>query len=91
MALCFSPVLNLPEFTKPFIMEPDAPDVAVGAILLQYYDNRLYPVAYFSKNYVPSKRSYAPNDKELLIIGNNLQILPKVELLLRWTPNHGFY
>ena len=33
--LCFSPILKLPDFTKPFVLEPDALDVAVKAVLLQ--------------------------------------------------------
>ena len=49
-------------------MEPDALDVAVGTVLLQLYDNKLYPVAYFSKKYIPAERNYAPHDKELLAI-----------------------
>ena len=33
-ALCKTPVLRLPDFSKPFAMEPDASDLAVGAIIL---------------------------------------------------------
>ena len=33
-ALCETPVLKLPDFSKPFVMEPDAFDLAVGAIHL---------------------------------------------------------
>ena len=68
MALCSSPVLKLPDFTKPFVVEPDASDVAVRAVLLQLYDDGLHPVAYFCKKYVPAERNYAPHDKELLEI-----------------------
>ena len=66
--LCSSAVLKLPDFTKPFVVEPDASDVAVKAVLLQYYDNRLHSVAYLSKKYVPAETNYAPHDKELLEI-----------------------
>ena len=67
-ALCETPVLKLPDFSKPFIMEPDASDLAVGAVLLQEYDDGLHPIAYFSKKYLPAERNYAPHDKELLTI-----------------------
>ena len=67
-ALCATPVLKLPDFSKPFIVEPDASDLAVGSVLLQEYDNGLHPIAYFSKKYMPAERNYAPHDKELLAI-----------------------
>ena len=66
--LCSSPVLKLPDFTKPFFVEPDASNMALGAILLQWYNNRLHPVVFFSKKYVPAERNYAPHNKELLEI-----------------------
>ena len=61
-------MLKLPDFSKPFIAEPDASDLAVGAILLQEYDDGFNPIAYFSKKYLPAERNYAPYDKELLAI-----------------------
>ena len=67
-ALCETPVLKLPDFSKPFIVEPDASDLAVGAVLLQKYDDGFHPIAYFSKKYLPAEINYAPHDKELLAI-----------------------
>ena len=68
LSLCSSPVLKLPNFTKPFVMELDASDVAVEVFLLQHYDNGLHLVAYFSKKYVSDERNYASYNKELLAI-----------------------
>ena len=34
-ALCSHPILALPDFTKPFCIESDASDTAVGGILTQ--------------------------------------------------------
>ena len=49
-------------------MEPNASDFAVGAILLQEYDDGLHPIAYSSKKYLPAERNYALHGKELLAI-----------------------
>ena len=67
-ALCETPVLKLPDFSKPIVVEPDASDLAVGAVLLQEYDDGFHPVVYFSKKYLPAERNYMPHDKELLAI-----------------------
>jgi hypothetical protein len=62
-ALTSSPVLVLPDMTKPFELKviSDASDVGVGAILLQ--DDR--PVAYFSKKLNKAERNYSTTKKEL--------------------------
>ena len=68
--LCEIPVLKLPDFSKPFVVEPNAFDLTVGAVLLQEYDDGFHPIAYFSKKYLPAERNYVPHDKELLAIFN---------------------
>ena len=43
-SLCTSPVLNSPNFSKPFILQTDASDRGVSAVLSQYStDNQLHP------------------------------------------------
>jgi len=48
--LASDPVLALPDFTKPFQIESDASDVAVGGVLTQEHDSVYKPVAYLSKS-----------------------------------------
>ena len=44
------PVLALPDFAKPFIVETDASDYAIGTILTQpQADGSGAPIAYYSK------------------------------------------
>jgi hypothetical protein len=48
--ICEEPVLIQPDQTKPFKVEVDASNYAVGAVLMQRDDkNVLHPVAFFSK------------------------------------------
>ena len=67
-ALYETPVLKLKDFSKPFVVEPDTSDIAVGTVFLQEYDDGFHPIAYFSKKYLPVERKYAPHKKELLAI-----------------------
>ena len=62
-ALCETPVLKLPDFSKPFVMEPDASDLAIAAVFLQEYDDGFHSIAYFSKKYLLAERNYAPHDR----------------------------
>lgn len=63
------PVLIMPDMAKPFVLETDASDYAVGAVLLQLGgDDMLHPVAFFSQKHLPAERNYPVHDKELLAI-----------------------
>ena len=44
-ALYVTPILKIPDFTQPFEVSAGALDQVVGAILLQPYNDKLYPVA----------------------------------------------
>lgn len=63
-ALVSPPVLAMPDFTKPFTVECDASDYALGGILLQ--NGR--PVAYESRTLSPAEQNYTTQDKECLAV-----------------------
>ena len=68
-----TPVLALPDFNKPFIIEADASEVGIGAVLMQ--NGR--PLAYTSKALSPSHQNISVSDKEMLAI---------IHAVTRWRP-----
>lgn len=64
-----TPVLCLPDFSKPFYVETDVSDFGVGAVLLQ--DN--HPLAFFSKKLGPRRRVTLTYHKELYVIVEAVQ------------------
>ena len=58
------PVLALPDFTQPFILECDASGEGVGAILMQGG----HPIAFENRTLLPNERLYPIYDKEMLAI-----------------------
>lgn len=44
-AICTAPVLGLPDFTQPFVVETDVCDIYMGVVLTQQH----HPIAFFSK------------------------------------------
>jgi transposase InsO family protein len=68
-ALVSAPVLLMPDVLKAFVMETDASDFAVGAVLLQEdSDLCLHPVAYESKKLNSSQCNYPAQERELFAI-----------------------
>ena len=67
--LCSNPVLRTPDFSKPFILQTDASNRGVGAILSQIDDNsEEHPVGFFSRKLLPREQQYATVEKECLAI-----------------------
>jgi hypothetical protein len=65
--ICEEPVLIQPDQTKPFEVEVDASNYAVGAVLMQRDEKKiLHPVAFFSKTMNEAQRNYDVYNHELL-------------------------
>jgi hypothetical protein len=76
--ICEEPVLLQPDQTKPFEVEVDASNYAIGAVLMQRNDeNILHPVAFFSKTMNEAQRNYDVYNRELLGLR---------EMLRTWRP-----
>ena len=68
-AFATAPILASADFTKQFILETDASNFAIGAILSQRgEDNTEHPVAFYSRTLAAAEQNYQVHDKELLAI-----------------------
>ena len=66
--LCSSPVLRSPDFTIPFILQTDASDRGIGAVLSQEdLEGEEHPIAYFSRKILPWEEWYSTVEECLAI------------------------
>ena len=67
--LCSEPILKSPDFECPFILQTDASEYGVGAVLSQQTeDGQEHPVAYWSRKLLPREKRYSTIEKECLAI-----------------------
>lgn len=69
IALCFAPVLRLPNMNQPFEIEIDASQLAIGVVLKQGG----HLVAYHSETLAEAKINYNTYDKEFYSLGQALK------------------
>ncbi|CAF5174103.1 unnamed protein product, partial [Rotaria sp. Silwood1] len=67
-ALTQAPILRTANFNEHFILETDACDYGLGAVLTQEYDNKKFVIAYASRTQTTAERNYFPTEKEALAI-----------------------
>uniref|UniRef100_A0A9J7ZGW9 Gypsy retrotransposon integrase-like protein 1 n=1 Tax=Cyprinus carpio carpio TaxID=630221 RepID=A0A9J7ZGW9_CYPCA len=65
-----APILKHPDPKLPFIVEVDASDCGIGAVLSQHHGTpgKLHPCAFFSRKLTPAENNYNIGNKELLSI-----------------------
>ena len=67
--LCSSPILKSPDFDRKFILQTDASNRGVGAVLSQQdSDGVKHPVAFYSRKLLPREERYSVIEKECLAI-----------------------
>lgn len=65
--LCKAPVLAMPDF-KEFILDTDAGNLSIGAVLSQKINDEERPVAYTSQTLTKAEHQYCVTRKELLVV-----------------------
>ncbi|XP_068462183.1 uncharacterized mitochondrial protein AtMg00860-like [Phaseolus vulgaris] len=62
--LTIAPVLSLPNFSIPFVVETDDSNIAIGVVLSQ----EGHPIAFFNKKLYPKMQASSAYVKEMLVI-----------------------
>lgn len=71
--LTTSPVLSFPKKEGEFILETDASNIGIGAVLSQKQDGIEKVIAYFSRVFSKSERNYCVTRRELLAIVDSMK------------------
>lgn len=66
--LLSKPILQYPNFDKPFKLIVDASDFACGAVLTQEYNGVDMPITYISRSFKQGEKNKPPIEKELLAV-----------------------
>lgn len=59
-------MLSVPDFSKEFVVQADASEVSLGAVLAQIKEGEEHPVLYLSRKLLPTEKNYAIVEKECL-------------------------
>ena len=63
------PVLKLPDLGRTFILQTDASNIGIGAVMLQEGEDRIkHPVAFASRKLLPREKNYSTIERECLAI-----------------------
>ena len=83
-AVMLAPVLAFADYTKPFLLETDASQIGLGAVLSQKQeDGKFHPVAFGSRSLKASEKRYHSSRLEFLAlkwaVTEHFEELPKVQ------------
>ena len=63
------PILRMADLSQPFILQVDASNNGLGAVLLQEEEGKKSPVAYASRKLKTSEKAYAVIEKKMSRFG----------------------
>lgn len=66
--LCQEPILQYPDFERPFLVTTDASNVAIGGVLSQGTIGQDLPICFASRTLTKTEENYSTIEKELLAI-----------------------
>ncbi|GFO11461.1 retrovirus-related pol polyprotein from transposon 17.6 [Plakobranchus ocellatus] len=66
--LSSEPVLIIPDVNAPFVVQTDASDYGIGAVLLQMRSGKLMPRHFASRKLLPREQNYSTIERETLAI-----------------------
>ena len=64
LALVSTPVLARPDFSLPFMVQTDASNMAIGAVLTQMHEDGEHPVVYISRALTAQEQNYSATERE---------------------------
>lgn len=71
--ICNPPVLRLPNYEAPFILQTDASQVGLASVLLQEADGVRFPIHYYSKKFTQQELNLTIYEKEALAVVLSIQ------------------
>ena len=87
-ALASAPVLTHPDFTEPFILDTDACDQGIGAVLCQSHCGVEQVIAYGSRTLSKSEKKYCVTRKELLAAVHFIKTFRPYSVRKKVRPTH---
>jgi hypothetical protein len=91
-ALCSHPVLVTPDFSKNLLVQTDASDTGVGAVLSQEQEGEEHPIIYVSRKLLPREKKYSIVEKALDTLKYPLKYyLLGRKFTLRSSPSCGWH
>ncbi len=67
-ALTEEPILHAPDFGCPFLLQTDASETGLGAVLSQVQEGEEHPILFINRKLTPAEKNYATVEKEALAI-----------------------